>query len=296
VVPAVTVAARWALTAGPLWTVATRESPARPARRPPAASPVWISAGTVRAAHRPATRRPTPDAGMTAPSAPVALGERGTCRAPARRDPPCHDPNATTSGGGAGGGAGGSSFAASGVTSPVLITGVNAGAINNGNGEITITWTPRHAPDHGAHPRADSRSRTDPDQNQEALTKERTAGMRKQNVARAVVVGAALALAVPGYTAVASSWCRQRNPTVRARFAVGVAIHQVAVCGAGLGQHAAVGHRDHAVIARPGVVGLAGQPDGEAVVCCATDSGDGLRRTWAGVGRRVLRGSRSPQR
>jgi hypothetical protein len=44
-------------------------------------------------------------------------------------------------GGGGGGGAGGSSFAASGIANSVLSSAVNAGTINNGNGEVTITWT-----------------------------------------------------------------------------------------------------------------------------------------------------------
>src|SRR5215831_2934335 len=53
--------------------------------------------------------------------------------------PPCRNPEETTSGGGAGGG-GGSSFAALSVSSAVLSPGVNAGSINNGNGEVVVSW------------------------------------------------------------------------------------------------------------------------------------------------------------
>lgn len=49
-------------------------------------------------------------------------------------------------GGGGYFGGGGSSFAAPSVTNSALAAGVNTGTINNGNGEVTITWTPAPPP------------------------------------------------------------------------------------------------------------------------------------------------------
>jgi hypothetical protein len=45
-------------------------------------------------------------------------------------------------GGAGGGGAGGSSFAAPGIIGPVLSAGANPGTINDGNGEVIISWVP----------------------------------------------------------------------------------------------------------------------------------------------------------
>lgn len=49
-------------------------------------------------------------------------------------------------GGSGGGGAGGSAVAAAAITSPVLTLGVNTGNINNGNGQVTITWNTHSHP------------------------------------------------------------------------------------------------------------------------------------------------------
>jgi hypothetical protein len=48
-------------------------------------------------------------------------------------------------GGGGGGGAGGASFAASTAIGSALIAGRNAGSVNHGNGQVTVTWTPRRS-------------------------------------------------------------------------------------------------------------------------------------------------------
>ncbi|HEX4100800.1 MAG TPA: hypothetical protein VHY21_09700 [Pseudonocardiaceae bacterium] len=44
-------------------------------------------------------------------------------------------------GGAGGGGAGASAFASAAITSPVLTPGTNTGTLNNGDGQITISWT-----------------------------------------------------------------------------------------------------------------------------------------------------------
>jgi hypothetical protein len=95
-------------------------------------------------------------------------GGHGNLPCTGTQTPPCGGASSTTSGGGAGGGGGGGlfgggggsgggstfgggggaggggggggSFAAANATDPTITGGVNAGAVNGGNGEVTITW------------------------------------------------------------------------------------------------------------------------------------------------------------
>jgi hypothetical protein len=48
-------------------------------------------------------------------------------------------------GGGGGGGAGGASFAVDGATGFRMTPGRNSGAVNHGNGQVTVTWTARRS-------------------------------------------------------------------------------------------------------------------------------------------------------
>jgi hypothetical protein len=115
--------------------------------------------------------------GINGVAGPGGTGGAGNLPCTGTQNPPCRT-SATTSGGGAGGGAGGgylgggggsggggifgggggaggggaggSSFAAPSIINPILSAGASPGTINNGNGKVTITWTPtRHH-----HPRA----------------------------------------------------------------------------------------------------------------------------------------------
>jgi hypothetical protein len=50
-------------------------------------------------------------------------------------------------GGAGGGGGGGASFAAPSIIGPALTSGANPGTINDGNGEVIITWVPSRGDD-----------------------------------------------------------------------------------------------------------------------------------------------------